>query len=65
MLRESKSDIGERARKVAVQLTNIDGLKVEISDGVSYAGGGALPATEIPTTLIKFVSPSHRGTRWT
>ena len=53
MLRESKSDIGERARKVAVQLTNIDGLKVEIGDGVSYAGGGALPATQIPTTLIK------------
>jgi len=61
MLRESKSDIGDRARKVAVQLTNIDGLKVEIGDGVSYAGGGALPATQIPTTLIRLAIGTLRA----
>jgi L-seryl-tRNA(Ser) seleniumtransferase len=53
MLGASKADITTRARELAAALSAIDGVNVHIDDGASYAGGGALPATEIPTTLIK------------
>lgn len=51
MMRVPKGSITERARRIAIQL-RLAGLVAETRDGESIVGGGAAPASGIPTTLL-------------
>ena len=53
MIGESKASIDARSEHLAEQLTGHGGLQCEIVDGASFAGGGALPMSEIPTRVIR------------
>jgi L-seryl-tRNA(Ser) seleniumtransferase len=48
----SRETIDERATKLVDAVGALEQLKVEITDGYSTLGGGAAPATNIPTRLI-------------
>jgi L-seryl-tRNA(Ser) seleniumtransferase len=52
MLRETSDAIGRRAQAIAAALSGIDGLNVEVRDGVSVAGGGSAPDDGLPTKLL-------------
>ncbi|MFO7952043.1 MAG: L-seryl-tRNA(Sec) selenium transferase [Bacillota bacterium] len=54
MLTSAKDELRERAEKMADQFKAIFGNeKVEVVEGVSKVGGGALPTAELPTCLVK------------
>ena len=53
MIAASQTDIAHRATRVAKQLGEIKGVTASLADGVSYAGGGALPMNGIATTVIR------------
>ena len=53
MLAESKSAVARRAARVAKELARLPGVEATLADGVSYAGGGALPMCELPTKLVR------------
>jgi L-seryl-tRNA(Ser) seleniumtransferase len=53
MLTETKAAIGRRAVRVAKALAALPGVTASVADGVSYAGGGALPMSELPTRIIR------------
>jgi L-seryl-tRNA(Ser) seleniumtransferase len=53
MLTESKAAIGRRATRLAKELAKLPGVTASVADGVSYAGGGALPMSELPTRVIR------------
>lgn len=53
MLSADKDEITRRARKALRPLRQIPGVAAELVDDVSYAGGGALPMSEIPSTAIR------------
>ena len=53
LLTETKTAIGKRAARVAKALATLPGVTVTIADDVSYAGGGALPMSELPTKVIR------------
>ncbi len=53
MLTESKASIGRRAVRVAKELAQIAGVTASVVDGVGYAGGGALPMSELPSKVIQ------------
>jgi len=53
MITESKTAIARRAARLAKQLGALPGLTASLMDGVSYAGGGALPMNELPTKIIR------------
>jgi len=52
MLTESRASIGRRASRLAKELTKIAGVTASLADGVGYAGGGALPMSELPSKVI-------------
>jgi len=52
MLAETAAVVGRRAGRVAKALAALDGVTASLVDGVSYAGGGALPLHEIPTRVV-------------
>jgi len=60
MMRLSKESIAERARRIVATLK--PGLKAEIVDGESVVGGGAAPASSIPTVLLAIASDRHGAT---
>jgi L-seryl-tRNA(Ser) seleniumtransferase len=53
-LTEPRESVRKRARKLAAMIRRAvpRGLAVSVKDGTSMAGGGSLPAREIPTALI-------------
>lgn len=53
-LTEPRESVRKRARKLAAMIRRAvpRGLAVSVMDGTSMAGGGSLPAREIPTALI-------------
>ncbi len=53
MIGESKAAVGRRAARVVKALGGIEGLEVSLDDGASYAGGGALPMSELATRVIR------------
>jgi L-seryl-tRNA(Ser) seleniumtransferase len=53
MLTESKASIGRRTARVAKELAQIAGVAARVIDGVGYAGGGALPMSELPSKVIQ------------
>lgn len=53
MITASRADLGRRAARVLKQLADLQGLKVSIEDDVSYAGGGALPMSQLATRVIR------------
>ena len=53
MLTESKASIGRRAARIVKELTKIAGVAASVVDGVGYAGGGALPMSELPSKVIR------------
>jgi len=52
MLTESKASIGRRAARVVQELLKIAGVTASVTDGVGYAGGGALPMSELASKVI-------------
>ena len=52
MMRRTREEIGQRAEKIADELTSESGLTVEVVDGESVLGGGAAPAATLPTRLL-------------
>ncbi len=53
MIGESKASVEARSKRLAEELSGHAGLRCELADGVSFAGGGALPMSEIPTKVIR------------
>ena len=53
MIGESKASVEGRSKRLVQELSGQAGVHCEIADGVSFAGGGALPMSEIPTTVIR------------
>jgi L-seryl-tRNA(Ser) seleniumtransferase len=53
MIAEASSAIAARATHLAQQLEEIDGVTATVADGVSFAGGGALPMNEIATKVVR------------
>jgi L-seryl-tRNA(Ser) seleniumtransferase len=53
MIAEGASSVGRRAARVARELSRLRGVTAELADGVSYAGGGALPMNELATKVIR------------
>ena len=53
-LTEPVAEVKKRARRLAALLRRAlpEGFAIKIADGVSMAGGGSLPAHEIPTVLV-------------
>jgi L-seryl-tRNA(Ser) seleniumtransferase len=53
MIGTSKASIARRAARVAKRLDALEGVSASLADGVSYAGGGALPMSELETRVIR------------
>ena len=53
MISQSQSTVAQRAEQVAKQLEGIPGITVSLDDAVSYAGGGALPMSELASKVVK------------
>ena len=53
MIGESKASVEARSKRLTAELSVHAGLHCELADGVSFAGGGALPMSEIPTKVIR------------
>lgn len=51
MMRLSKEEIGQRAEAIVARVES-SGLTIEIIDGDSVIGGGAVPAAVLPTRLL-------------
>ncbi|HEX5420828.1 MAG TPA: L-seryl-tRNA(Sec) selenium transferase, partial [Gammaproteobacteria bacterium] len=49
MISQSRASVGRRARRLALELGRLEGVTATLLDGASYAGGGALPLSELPT----------------
>jgi len=60
-LTEPVAEVKRRARKLAALLRRAlpEGFAVKIAAGVSTAGGGSLPAREIPTVLVGVRAAGH------
>jgi L-seryl-tRNA(Ser) seleniumtransferase len=53
MIAESRAAVGRRASRLARDLGRLEGVTARLADGVSFAGGGALPMSELPTKLVR------------
>jgi L-seryl-tRNA(Ser) seleniumtransferase len=53
MISEDKSSIERRSKTVLDRLAGIPALNVSLHDDTSFAGGGALPMTGLPSTAIR------------
>jgi len=58
MITESRESIARRSRAVARSLRKIMGVSATLADGISYAGGGSLPMSELATRVIRL---AHDG----
>lgn len=58
-MRVSKDAIETRARRLMMRL-KIAGFEAELRDGESVVGGGAAPASMLPTVLLTMASDRHR-----
>lgn len=52
MLNENKANLFNRANEVSNGLGNIDHVSVNVKDGSSLIGGGSLPSSVLPTSLV-------------
>jgi len=52
MLTLSKQELSARAEELQYRINVFTGIEAEIAEGTSQAGGGALPALELPTYLV-------------
>ncbi|HEX5421052.1 MAG TPA: L-seryl-tRNA(Sec) selenium transferase, partial [Gammaproteobacteria bacterium] len=50
---QSRASVGRRARRLALELGRLEGVTATLLDGASYAGGGALPLSELPTKVVR------------
>ena len=53
MINEEEKSVDRRARNLLRQLRKIPGLTGTVVTDVSYGGGGALPMSEIPTSILR------------
>ncbi|HEU4619105.1 MAG TPA: hypothetical protein VFV10_13785 [Gammaproteobacteria bacterium] len=53
MIAESREAVGRRAARVARALLGLDGVSATVADAAGYAGGGALPMSELPTKVVR------------
>ena len=53
MLTESKASIARRAARVAKAIAKLPGVAASLADDVSYAGGGSLPMSELPSKVVR------------
>ncbi len=58
MLTAEQEALRRRARALAEGLAPLDAFQAEVVEGVSRAGGGALPLEDLPTWTVAVVSPS-------
>jgi L-seryl-tRNA(Ser) seleniumtransferase len=56
MLAESQAAVARRAARVAKELAKLPGVTATLADGIGYAGGGALPMSELPTKVIRLAA---------
>ncbi len=62
MLKVSPLELHRRAEKLAEKLSKrVEGGSVEVVEGVSRVGGGALPTAELPTFLVAFKPPERES----
>lgn len=59
MLAEPEPVIRRRAKRLLAAFRKIDGIDAWSESGVSYAGGGSLPQTELPTCVVKLRAQQH------
>lgn len=52
MLATSNDELRVRADKLKAEIGTVEGLCIEVVDGVSPVGGGSLPGAELPTTML-------------
>lgn len=66
MLTLTAGELDRRSRGLAAALAQRlgPGVHVEVITGTSLAGGGALPATELPTTLVSLQSTALAAAQW-
>jgi L-seryl-tRNA(Ser) seleniumtransferase len=53
MITQNRAVVAQRASRVARKLGALRGVEANVVDGVSYAGGGALPMNELATRVIR------------
>jgi L-seryl-tRNA(Ser) seleniumtransferase len=58
MLTEQTNDLSERTHEFATRLAHIEGIEVEVVDTAGFAGGGTLPAQEIPGKALRLIPAS-------
>lgn len=63
MLAETRPVIARRARRLLTALKSVDGIECWSESGVSYAGGGSLPETALPTCVVKLRAHKHSSDR--
>lgn len=62
MLQASPASLRKRAESLKSDLSEIDGLHVEVRDDVAQVGGGSLPAVELPTVVVSLRHESVSAT---
>jgi L-seryl-tRNA(Ser) seleniumtransferase len=60
MIAQSAAAVGDRALRLARELGRLDAVNVEVVDGVSFAGGGASPMSELATKVLR-IEELHRS----
>jgi L-seryl-tRNA(Ser) seleniumtransferase len=60
MIAQSASAVGARAERLERELGRLDGVRAEVVDGVSYAGGGASPMSELATKVLR-IETAYQG----
>ena len=60
-MRRAVAELDDAAHRLARALTT-DGVKIDVVDGMSVPGGGALPLAELPTRLV-LIGPAGESAR--
>lgn len=53
MIAESRASVGRRAAELVGELEGLDGVSATLADSVGYAGGGALPMSELDSQVVR------------
>ncbi len=53
MIAERPEAVGRRAARLARELRGLEGVTARLADDASYAGGGSLPMSELPTKIVR------------
>ncbi len=59
MLNEDTTSIANRANKVANGLSNLEEISINVREGTSLIGGGSLPSSVLPTSVVCIKSKKY------